>query len=188
MNPEQPISNLPEDVNWYAMKVFHNRMNFVQTYMENEGFSFWIPKQKKTYNRPQGRITVDVPILSLVFVHCTENTIRELRWTLRDRVIIYNKVGIKEWKPMAIPDCQVRQFERVVSFAAGTISIFENPDESFVKGDRIRVTGGDFQGLEGYIKRIGAHKRLVIVIDGILAVATAYVPRCFVEKIEDGES
>ena len=46
-------------------------------------------------------------------------------------------------------------------------------------GDRVRVTGGVFKGAEGYIKRIKGRRRLIVSITGICAVATSFIPNCF---------
>ena len=37
---------------------------------------------------------------------------------------------------------------------------------------------------EGYIKRIKGNHRLIVAIEGVIAVATSYIPNCFLEKIE----
>ena len=54
-----------------------------------------------------------------------------------------------------------------------------------VKGDRVRVTEGVFKGAEGYITRVHGTKRFVVVIEGIAAVATSYIPGKFLEKLTE---
>jgi len=51
-------------------------------------------------------------------------------------------------------------------------------------GEKVRVINGHFKGLEGYIKRIKKDRRLIVTIEGVVAVATEYIPRDFLEKIE----
>jgi transcription antitermination factor NusG len=55
----------------------------------------------------------------------------------------------------------------------------------FVPGDEVRVTGGPFKGAEGYIKRIRGNRRLVVALEGIIAVATTYIPGRFLEKMPE---
>ena len=50
---------------------------------------------------------------------------------------------------------------------------------------RDRVTGGPFKGAEGYIKRIRGNRRLVVALEGIIAVATTYIPGRFLEKMPE---
>jgi transcription antitermination factor NusG len=52
-------------------------------------------------------------------------------------------------------------------------------------GDKVRVTGGPFKGAEGYIKRIRGNRRLVVALEGIIAVATTYIPGRFLEKMPE---
>ena len=58
------------------------------------------------------------------------------------------------------------------------------PDEAidYRSGDKVRVTGGPFKGAEGYIKRIRGNRRLIVALEGVIAVATTYIPGCFLEK------
>jgi len=53
-----------------------------------------------------------------------------------------------------------------------------------VKGDRVRVIDGIFKGAEGYVCRVHGTKRFVVKINGVAAVATTYIPRGFLEKIQ----
>jgi len=55
---------------------------------------------------------------------------------------------------------------------------------SFRPEDRVRVIDGEFKGAEGYIKRIKGNRRLVVAIEGVVAVATAYIPSCYLEKVD----
>lgn len=43
----------------------------------------------------------------------------------------------------------------------------------------MRVTEGPFKGAEGYIKRIKGNRRLIVSIEGVVAVATTYIPGVF---------
>ena len=47
----------------------------------------------------------------------------------------------------------------------------------------VRVTEGPFRGAEGYVKRIRRDRRLLVSIEGIVAVATAFIEPQFLEEI-----
>ena len=53
------------------------------------------------------------------------------------------------------------------------------------KGDRVHITGGIFEGVEGIILRVKGDRRIAVCIQGVMAVATAYVHPSLIEKIED---
>ena len=52
-------------------------------------------------------------------------------------------------------------------------------------GDRVRVIGGPLKGAEGYIKRIRKDQRLLVCVEGVIAVATSYIPNELLEKITE---
>ena len=43
----------------------------------------------------------------------------------------------------------------------------------------------NISGAEGHICRIRGNRRLVVSINGICAVATSYVPACFLQKLPE---
>ncbi|MFQ8804228.1 MAG: hypothetical protein ACLR1G_09415 [Alistipes indistinctus] len=47
----------------------------------------------------------------------------------------------------------------------------------------MRVTEGQFKGIEGELIRIKGHKRVVIRLQDVAALATVYIPGNFLEKI-----
>lgn len=49
------------------------------------------------------------------------------------------------------------------------------------RGDRVRVTEGVFKA-EGYIRRVKGNRRLIVSIEGVVAVATTYIPGCFLKN------
>lgn len=50
-------------------------------------------------------------------------------------------------------------------------------------GDRIRVIAGPFRGAQGRLLRVKGHKRLVVEIEDVMAVATTYLPPRMIERI-----
>ena len=87
--------------------------------------------------------------------------------------------------PAVIPDSQMKMFRMVCDSGAEGLEFFS--DESIVnfkQGDRVRVTQeGPLQGVEGYIKRIKKDRRLLVAIEGFVAVATAFIPPKYLEKV-----
>ena len=61
--------------------------------------------------------------------------------------------------------------------------VLEAIDEKLIKGDKVRVTEGVFKGSEGYIVRVHGTKRFVVLLEGIVAMSTTYIPRTHLEKV-----
>ena len=72
----------------------------------------------------------------------------------------------------------------VVDEGSKGLEFFADDDISrYATGDRVRVKEGPLRGTEGYIKRIRRDRRLLVVIEGIIAVAAIYIPPQHLEKI-----
>lgn len=96
--------------------------------------------------------------------------------------MLYTNRGDKE--PAPIPDDQMQRFISVTSVDDLGMEYLGDVSSEWTTGKRVRVIDGIFKGTEGYIKRIKGNTRLVVAIEGIVAVATSYIPTCFLEIIE----
>ena len=64
--------------------------------------------------------------------------------------------------------------------------IYLNPEPGdFAKGERVRIIGGSFAGAEGIFVRVKGDRRVLINVQGVVAVATTYVHPSMIEKIND---
>ena len=64
--------------------------------------------------------------------------------------------------------------------------MYLNPDEiNIAKGTPVRIIGGTFDGVEGiFVKVKGVRsKRVVVLIDGVTAVATAEIQPEYIEVV-----
>jgi transcription antitermination factor NusG len=62
---------------------------------------------------------------------------------------------------------------------------FQPGELDLTKGDKVRIIGGPFAGVEGiFLQTSGKHeKRVIVEIPGILSVGTTSVKSSLVEKI-----
>ena len=59
------------------------------------------------------------------------------------------------------------------------------PKLHLVKGQKVRITGGVFEGVIGEFVRIRHDRRVVVNIEGVMAVATTFIPPSLVEPIKE---
>ena len=176
-----------ECIHWYGLKVFFNKVFEIETLLSVDGVESYIPCEIVTVEvrgvRKQVRRTV---IPSLMFFRATEEYAKDLQTTLRGRVMLYTYVNEK-WKkvPSLISEYEMDMFRLVTSSGAAGLDYFGGDSIVYGIGDRVRVTGGVFKGAEGYIKRNKGRRRLIVSITGICAVATSFIPNCFLQKIEE---
>lgn len=170
-------------MSWYALKVFYNRISKIDTILRERNIESYIP-MRVVERVVAGRIVRrrHPAVSSLMFLRCSEADATELKSELRSLAMIYTNRG--ERIPAAISDSEMQMFIRVTSMDDAGLEYIGELEEGWTTGDRVRVTGGIFQGAEGYIKRIKGNHRLIVAIEGVIAVATSYIPSCFLEKIE----
>ncbi len=124
-----------------------------------------------------------VPMVSsLLFVHAGEKEITALDESFKDATggtkgFIYKKRDSEgRFVCEAIPDCQMEAFRLITSQGSEGLEFFSADDISrFATGCKVRVTDGPFKGAVGYVKRIKRNRRLLVAIEGIVAVISAYI-------------
>ena len=81
---------------------------------------------------------------------------------------------------LIVPDRQMNDFMFLLDFSESTVEVI---NEELKRGDRVRVIKGPLAGLEGELLRIKGHKRVIVRLEGVVSIATSYIPGAFLEKI-----
>lgn len=167
------------ELHWFAFRVLYNRSANVIRRLQEDGVRYFVPMRTVEKITDKGLEYIEEPVFtSLLFVQCTLGYINTLRRTPDISILVYSRPGTTE--PAIVADREMEIFMHVITTGSQRLDVV---DEKLLKGDRVRVTGGIFKGMEGYITRVHGTKRFVVVVEGVAAVATTYIPRCFIEKI-----
>lgn len=130
-------------------------------------------------------------VSSLIFVQAQPAEIRQVDIYLqeiyrngRGRGFVYKSA---DWKSYAvIPDSQMAAFRLVTESGVSGLDFFSDDELTrYRRGDKVRVIEGPLKGAEGYIKRIKKDRRLLVSIEGVVAVATSYIPMHQLEKVTE---
>ena len=175
----QRVDDMSE--HWYALRVFYRKSGEMLGEFQRAGWRTYIPMRRVDnmdihYNNESSREEPVIP--SLIFIRTSADYINALHHSSTVPVRPYYEPGTT--CPAIIPDCEMETFIYVTTRNCQTL---EMVPADLVKGDRVRVTEGVFKGAEGYITRVHGTKRFVVVIEGIAAVATSYIPGKFLEKL-----
>ena len=154
-----------EEVRWYAIKVYYNRMTPLQEQLGVDGVRYFIPSM----------------ITSLLFVQASLSYVTQFEDARHGKLRVYR--DLLTGRPSAIPDREMEVFIFVCTAGQQGLSYLGDDRPEYHQGDRVRVTEGPFKGAEGYIKRIKKDRRLVVSIRGVAAVATTYIPPQFLMTI-----
>ena len=155
-------------VNWYAIKVYYNRVQPLIAECREAGIEFFAP--------------TDI-IRSLLFVHCTENDVLHLAATSDVKMWVYRNT--EGTRPAAIPDREMEVFRFVVTAGHDGLELLGDDKPEYHVGERVVVTDGPFKGAEGHIKRIKRDRRLIVTIKGVVAVATTYIHPSLLRRVEE---
>jgi transcription antitermination factor NusG len=62
--------------------------------------------------------------------------------------------------------------------------MIDNLNFAFRPGQKVKITQGVFEGVEGVLKSIKKHIAVVIPVKNIMAVAITNVPKKFIQRLE----
>ena len=196
-------------LNWYALKVFYGKVFELEALLGDMDLETYIPVRKvllkdEDHMRALRRLSTPddsrrdnqfikagplifkrVPVVSsLLFVRAPMDRIGEVSKCVDGKGFVYKTADRKT--EAVIPDKQMAMFQLVCSSGAEGLEFFADDDLTRYKsGDKVRVLEGPLKGAEGYIKRIKKDRRLLVAIEGFIAVATMYIPPQFLEKVSD---
>ena len=181
---EEMHSDTPKDeLHWYALKVFYNRVVYLKSLLDPEGVETYVPFHT-VEQFDKGRLAYEEKQLipSLMFVRCQETWLQEFKRKYPADFMFYTEAESR--RPGVIPDGEMRSFILVTSADSGrNVKYFGADAPEYHTGDKVRVTGGIYKGAEGYIKRIKKDRKLIVSVTGVAVVAVSYIHPSFLEKI-----
>ena len=173
-----------EELRWWAMSAVYNRSMKVKQMLDGWGVENFVP-MKTVVRTYAGRKTRQrIPAISnLIFVRASEERVQEVKE--RSRILQYlcmRQDGRN--RRIIVPDDDMAAFQRVAG-AEEEILYFRPEEIDFERGDRVRIHGGDFDGVEGiFVKVQGKRNKMVVVtIPTLVSVATLTFAPELLEKI-----
>ena len=195
---EPKIVRFPKDVqNWYVLVVAYRTEQKMQAKLRELGkLEAFVPMRRTRRRDAQGKFRYDekVAIHNYIFVHTTYNRLMalkkeypfDLEYSLLHRDVYEQgeKIGRA---PVIVPRNQMLNFIAVAGNQKERVQFLDVEKLDLEAGQRVRIIGGTFAGVEGiYLRTTKKHERRVVVkLDGIAAVATTALPSVLVEPIED---
>ena len=192
---------------WFAMRLYYKKVLACRTQLigindvlnginppgsyfpedfKGEPMDYYAPSYYDTFTDNRGKQVSEEKALipSIFFFRSTLRQAECFEQSLPFPGTLYRTMGEEPHLPIRIPQKQMDMFMLVTSAEQDGLEYLDPDAYKWKKGVRVRVIDGKFKGLEGEIKRIGGNKSLVVAIEGICAVATSYIPQCFLERIE----
>ena len=167
------------ELHWYVANTCRQEKKIKQR-LDSMGIENFIPFQQIARKIHGVDKLIEVPVIpNLVFIHTTFKSCMSLiqEYAFDMRYLRDRETG----NFLIVPDKQVNDFIFLLDFSKEMVEVV---NENLKKGDKVRVIKGDFAGIEGELIRVKGHKRVVVRLEGVVSLATAYIPGSFLEKIE----
>lgn len=152
---------------WFAANTKPRQEKFIRDRLNALGIENFIPTRFEVRQWTHRKKRVEVPVIPhLVFIRTDFDTSFALPndlhfeiWYLRDR---------ETKTSLIIPDKQMQDFMFVLGCATQEVEIVA---ADLSKGDKVRVINGPFVGIEGELERTKNKNRVLVKLQGIVAVA-----------------
>lgn len=185
MQATSPVDNDSTPV-WFAMSAPYRRELKAKEFLDRKGVECFVPMKETLVERPGGtKSRRMVPAIhNMIFVHTTKERIKELKQGVNFLQYHTRPVAGRN-TPIIVPDRQMLQFIAVTTAANKDITYLSPEELDIAKGTKVRVHGGVFDGTEGYFVKLQGKRsrRVVMLIEGITAVALTEISTDFIEVI-----
>lgn len=175
---------------WYALRTTYGREKKAYDYMTAKGITAFYPTTDTVkLIKGKRKVVTESRLPNIFFAYGTEE---QLKSFVYDNVNLpflrfyYRHVHIGrriEKIPLIVPDYQMESLKIICASEAEDIILVPSDVEKFKAGQTVRVIEGVFKGAIGKVVRFQGQQRIGIVIDGLMTVASAYVPSAFLENI-----
>lgn len=175
---------------WYALRVTYGREKKAYDYLVGKQVEAYYPTIKTVKEVDGKRMTIEESRLPNIFF--ARGTDEEIKSFVYDNVNLpylrfyYRHIheGSRISKePLIVPDYQIEGLKTICASQADDIIIELSEIKQFKEGQKVRVVDGIFKGVVGKVARYRGQQRVAIEIDGLLTIASAYVPSAFIEII-----
>ena len=168
---------------WFVLRVSYGRAMKAAQLLANRQIAHYLPIHRvmKLINNRRRKVTE--PLLpGFIFAYAEAKQVQELLDQYNSNGLLsyyYNHFHTDSFgknPPLTITEESMRNFIRATSVAQEDIRVISRQYCHFKSGDRVRVTGGEFKGVEGRVARAAGQQRVIVELEGLCLVATAYIP------------
>lgn len=185
------IKRRPKEVpHWYALRVTYGREKKAYDYLVGKHVEAYYPTINTVKEVAGKRKTVEESRLPNIFF--ARGTEEEIKSFVYDNVNLphlrfyyrHTHEGARLIKePLIVPDYQIEGLKIICASEAEDVIIVPPEIQKFQAGQTVRIIDGAFKGVIGKVARYQGQQRVAIIIDGLLTIASAYVPKAFIEII-----
>ncbi|MDE6717333.1 MAG: hypothetical protein K2J70_03985 [Muribaculaceae bacterium] len=171
-----------DSIHWFAIKT---RNDFrAETILATHCQEVFLPKEKVKTKDRKTRVRAVIP--RVLFIRTTQENALLLEEAGREHPEQYPSFWIYRYPHdrtiRIIPRESIDLLRLLTSGDTTRCQIFTKTD--YKEGQRVRITGGPFQGYEGNITRVRKNRHVIVRIEGICMVMLPYIHPDLLEAIE----
>lgn len=178
---------------WYALRCTYGREKQACEHIINNNGTAYYPKRTAIRLINGKRTTIEESYLpNILFAY---GTFDEVKTFVYDNVHEATKplrfyyrhfhVGSRIVKePLIVPDSQMKSLKIICTSNAKDILLVPGDVHKFEEGQPVRIIDGQFKEVIGKVARYHGQQRVAVIIDGLMTIATAYIPHAFLEQIQ----
>ncbi len=161
---------------WFVVKTNSKAEKKVFERILSSGMEVFLPLYTTIRQWSDRKKKIELPLInSTLFVHCLENELTKLY-----EIQGFNSLLYYLKKPAVVRDYEINNLRILLK---EQVECQTADLESLVKGDKVEVIRGPFQGLIATSIEIDRTHKLIVEIEGLEQKFIVHVPRSYVEKI-----
>lgn len=155
---------------WYAVRSQPRKEQLAETHLKRQGFAAFLPKISTVVRRPTRTMAVSAPFFpGYLFVSLD---LAADRWrSVNGTIGVLNLVCLGD-RPSPAPSGLVNEL-----IARATEDGEVRFDQSFNRGDQVRVVGGPLNGHVGRFEALGPSERVIILLQMLNQETRVEVPK-----------
>ncbi len=158
---ELPLTNsglAPDQSSWFAIQTRPRFEKKVSVELQEKGVNTFLPLSSATHQWSDRRRLVQLPLFSgYVFVRISLSL--NARVSVLQTNGVVNFVGVRNMG-IPIPDCEIEALQSVVEGGAAI-----EPCPHLNIGQRVRIRGGCFDGVEGVLVAVNGGQSLIVSVN-----------------------
>lgn len=178
--------------NWYVFRVSYGREDKASDYIVEDGTYVYIAKHYalKSVNGKQKKV-LETLIPNLLFVYTTEDKAEEYvknTPALSYLTYYYNHFELDDGQknpPLIVSCIEMENFIIATCNKSEHLKFVEESQCHFKGGEIVKITDGNFKGVEGRVARVSGQQRVIVTLTNVGLVSTAYIPTAFLTIIND---
>ena len=176
------------DKRWFVVRSSFNRGEKAYDFLLRGDFHAYLPVRLTEKVKGRHLIRAYEPLIpNILFVYAEESALRDFMRENKDvdfLSLYYNHFEQDNFgkdKLMEVRTGEMDNFIRATMVESPHTMVVDPTKVRYKTGDTVRVVEGDFVGVVGKVARIGGQSRVVVTLDGVCSIATAYIPSAFLE-------